>query len=480
MNLVAKLGSRLLLLVCGRIGLLVLGLMATALLTRILGPAGFGSYRAAVAYLGLVVVLADLGLGSIFVRQISRAGADQSRIIGNALALRLSIAFTLFLIAVLLAHILPFDATERLGIFCGAAGFVAYSAHLMLFGLFQQKLRQQGAIVAEIGGGLILLGAIYLLARLGADPAYFVAALGGSYIVTFLVSLAFALRLVPFRLRFERAEWLKLARPALSLAGAGTLMVIYVRADTVLLAFFKTPEAVGLYGVPVKISDSLLGIALLFIGLVAPLMAKAARREQARFREILNGSLKAAFIGSIAVALGFAALADEIVWLLAGSSFAEGADILRLLTAFFVLHMTTLLLREACVALDIQGQLLPVYLVGAVVALLAYALFIPPFAGLGAAAALILAECCVFCGVLLILRRALRPPHAVKVPLVAILCGLLSAALMWALQTSGWGWFATTTAVLSAYFVLLFLSGALTLSMLQAVIAFATAKRNGT
>ncbi|HMB77447.1 MAG TPA: oligosaccharide flippase family protein, partial [Kiloniellaceae bacterium] len=68
MNLVAKLGSRLLLLVCGRIGLLVLGLMATALLTRILGPAGFGSYRAAVAYLGLVVVLADLGLGSIFVR----------------------------------------------------------------------------------------------------------------------------------------------------------------------------------------------------------------------------------------------------------------------------------------------------------------------------------------------------------------------------------------------------------------------------
>jgi len=38
--------------------------------------------------------------------------------------------------ALALLGVLPFDAGARLAIFAGALGFVAYSVHLLLFGLF--------------------------------------------------------------------------------------------------------------------------------------------------------------------------------------------------------------------------------------------------------------------------------------------------------------------------------------------------------
>ncbi len=117
-TLARKLGSRFALLAGGRVAVLVLGLLATALLTRLLGPDGFGHFRTAVAFLGIAVAAADLGLASLFVREISQSGADQRRLIGNALALRLLLAAIAMAIAVGVAFVVP-QAEDRLGILGG-------------------------------------------------------------------------------------------------------------------------------------------------------------------------------------------------------------------------------------------------------------------------------------------------------------------------------------------------------------------------
>ncbi len=130
--------------------------MATALHTRFLGPEGFGHFRTAVAYLALVISLADLGLGS-FSSARYREGCRPARLIAHALGRRLAIAGTAMAIALALAFALPLDEQDRLGILGGAFGFLANSLHLLLFGLFQQKLRQEGVVLAESRAGLLLL-----------------------------------------------------------------------------------------------------------------------------------------------------------------------------------------------------------------------------------------------------------------------------------------------------------------------------------
>jgi O-antigen/teichoic acid export membrane protein len=460
MSFAAKLGSKLVIMISGRVSLLILGLVVTAILTRTLGPAGFGQYRAAVAYLGLIVVLADMGLASIFMREISRVGADQQRIVGNALALRLAISSAMLLIAVGLAFLLPFDHSARLGILGGALGFLAYSLHLLLFGLFQQRLRQQGAVLAELSGGIVLVLVVVVFAAMEADPAWFVVALGLSYVLTLFVSLFFARRLLKLRLRFELPQWRKLAQAALPLAGTGILGVLYIRADTILLALMQSPEAVGLYGVPIKIFDSLMGITLLFIGLFAPLFAQSASLDNDKFQQILTQGVGILFMGSMLLLLVINSLAGEIILILAGPAFIAAKAILQLLTVLFVLHSTTLLFREAAVALNLQKRLLQGYFIGAVIAFIAYFALIPAYAGIGAATALLAGESFVLIWAISVVRHDVNLRGLLRVPAITIVAGAFiylgflhqGEAIAWPLRLVG---------ASIAYIVILFAMGAL-------------------
>jgi O-antigen/teichoic acid export membrane protein len=466
MRLAATLGSRFVLLMGGRVLLLLLALVATALLTRLLGPSGFGHYRAAVAYLALVISLADLGLASLFVREISRQGADQARVIANALGLRLVIAGSAMLLAVALAFALPFDHADRLGILAGAFGFLAYSVHLLLFGLFQQKLRQGGVVLAEVSGGVLLLALIGLFAWLGAAPWAFASALGLSYVFTLGVTLIAARRLVRFGIRLERDVCWRLAKAGAPLAVATSITVLYFRADTILLAILDTPAEVGLYGVPIKVVDSFMGITMLLVGLFAPLLANTARIDEGAFREHLENGLTTLAVGTTGVGVGIVALAPEIVTLLAGAEFAAAAPILQVLAGVLVLHGTALILRETATALAIQQRLLPSYVAGLIVAMAAYLVLIPPLGGVGAALALLIAETVVVVSIAVVVVRATGTGRALRAPVIALAAGLAAAAaVVWAEQ-QGWGFVLRAALGGGVYLCLLLGTGAVSLPVL--------------
>lgn len=466
MSFAATLGSRFALMVGGRVLLLVIALLTTALLTRFLGPTGFGHYRTAVAYLAIAISLADLGLASLFVREISRPGANQARLIANALGLRLAIAGLAMLIAVIVAFILPLDGQDRLGILGGSLGFLAYSLHLLLFGLFQQKLRQGGVVLAEVLGGIVLVLLILLFAWLGAAPWWFAAAMGLSYVFTLLVTVIAAQRLVRFGLRLEPEVWWRLVREGAPLAVATSVTVLYFRADTVLLAIFQPPAEVGLYGVPIKVIDAFMGITMLFVGLFAPLLASTARVDEQGFRQHLRNGLMTLAIGTVGIGVGIIATAPEMVRLLAGPDFPASVPILRILAGVLVLHGTALILRESATALAIQHRLLPGYCLGLVVAFTGYLLLIPSLAGIGAALALLAAESVVVIFIAVVVVRATAAADILRVPLLTLAAGLAAAcAALW-LDAGGFGFVVRAGGAGGLYLILLLGSGALSLPTL--------------
>jgi PST family polysaccharide transporter len=454
----------------GRATLLALGLVTTAILTRVLGPAGFGYYRAAVAYLTLAILTVDLGLGSVFVREISRPAADQPRTVGSALVLRLLLSSVAMALAVGLAFLLGFEPPALRGILGGSVGFVAYSVHLMLFGLFQQKLRQQGVVFAEVVGGLVLLAGILVLADLGSEPFEFVVLLGASYALSLVLSLIFAHRLVPFTLGADFAIWRSLVRSAAPLAATGVLTVLYVKADTVLLSLLSAPEVVGLYGVPVKISDSGLGLALLFIGLVAPLLARHAHADPADFSRWLENGMLALATGIAGFSLMLNAVAPEIVLLIGGPGFAGAVGVVRILSLFLVLHSLSLLLREALIAKAMQGRLVGPYAAGAAAALAAYVPLILYFGGSGAAAALVVAEVTVL-GLLAARVRSDMGVASVFAPLASVGVSAVAGVLsLCGSEVLGAPWWITLSVTASVYVASLLLTRAVALPTLVAIV----------
>ena len=75
--------------VIGKMAAVVIGLATISLLTRYLGPEGYGHYRTVLTVLAVAAICSDLGLQMVVLREVSRPDQDAGHVLGSALALRM-------------------------------------------------------------------------------------------------------------------------------------------------------------------------------------------------------------------------------------------------------------------------------------------------------------------------------------------------------------------------------------------------------
>ncbi|MBU1705383.1 oligosaccharide flippase family protein [Patescibacteria group bacterium] len=81
MTSAAKFSQNMTIQIAGKIAAVFVGLGIMAILTRSLGPEGFGEYTTAVTFLQLFGVIVDFGLTLTLLVMISEVGADQIKLL---------------------------------------------------------------------------------------------------------------------------------------------------------------------------------------------------------------------------------------------------------------------------------------------------------------------------------------------------------------------------------------------------------------
>jgi O-antigen/teichoic acid export membrane protein len=406
MNLARALTTNMAVLTVGKVLTIVMSLVMMILLTRGLEPTGFGFYRSVVAYLGLAGIFSYLGLHLIFVREFSRDEADQPALLGQALGLRLASAAVLLIGAAGLAWLFPYEPVVRWGILLSVPGFIALAAHQLLTGVFQEKLRQGPPVAAEVAGGMLTLALVLGLLQAGAGVVPVLLAFVAGNLLTLAISWRWAFRIVPFRLGADIAVWRTLLVPALPIAAAQILQQAYYKTDIIALSLLQPAAEVGLYSVGRQILDTFVGFALMYTGLVMPLLSRAAGKDPAAFASHLRNGFDTLAVGAIGAAMVSVAFAQPIAALIGGSAFAAAGPALMALAPLIALYPLCLVCRFAVTALDRQAELLRGYAVAAVLGVASYFVLIPWFGAIGAGIGLLIGELTVFVVALRVLRRA--------------------------------------------------------------------------
>lgn len=444
----------------GKVVTALLGLATFALLTRHLGPSGFGSFRIVPIYLGSAVIFANLGLDVIVLREISRVGADQSRILGNAVAMRFGALVAVLASATGLAFLLPYDAVVKRGILIGSLAFVGISGNHLLVGVFQEKLKQWQSAFAEILGAAAMLGLVGIVVWTGGGVIASVWSMVVSSLISFALAWRFAGRLIPFRMRLEPEVWKTLGAAGLPLAGSQILTLIYFHLDTLLLSLLKPPADVGLYGVARKFLEIVITLALAFAGLTMPFLARHASSGKA-FGRTLASALDVTAIGSIGALILCLRFADEIAVFVGGPEFLAAGAAIRILSLAMPVVATGTLLRIAVAALDRQRAMLRADCVAVVVGLTAYLVLIPRFSYIGAAWGTLVTESLVFACALAITGRAAGGFPPLTRVVRATVAGALGYAAFGFMEQANLHWIANALAGSLLYIVLLLLLGAL-------------------
>ncbi len=380
--------------VANRFLVILVSLVTTALLTRLLGSSGYGSYVFITSFILIFVNLSDIGLTLVGVREASQNKAAAGRIFNNVFGMRLLLSWILFALFNLAVAFLPQFAGLRLPTFI--ASFVVFflTVRTTSQGVLQSNLRLDLASSLEVLASFLFLAFLGAFRFLGRPIS--LQSLMGFWSVSALFSGLFGLvvasRYQPLKLSLDRPEVSRLLRQALPLGAYFLVFSVYDRGiDSFILKTYFPSSVVGYYGLAYKIHGNLVLGAAFLMNSLFPLLA-SLKGDAVRLKATYEKAFTFLFLAGLSIFGGGLLLAPSVIGLISGSGFSPSVLALRLLlgaTFFSYLnHLTGYLL----VALGKQKELLGFSLVAFVVNLVLNLVFIPRFSFPAAAVITVLTE----------------------------------------------------------------------------------------
>lgn len=309
----------------------VLALAGIGFITRYLGKEGFGDYSTILAFFAFFGSVADLGLYAITARDISRQGADEKKILGNAFALRLVSSAVVFLLTPILVFFLPYSTDVKIGILVAAASFVFSSTYMVLNGVFQKNLAMDKVAAAEVIGKLIQIGIIIVAVQKDLGFITIILSILAAMIFNFTTVLLMVQKYIPLKLQFDFTYWKKFLKESAPLGISAVVIFIYFKIDTILLSILKTNTEVGLYNAAYKVIENLSFFPAMIIGLMFPMFSLHIFSDKKHFAHLADETLKVFFIIIVPLVVGTLFLSEGVIRLIGGAAFVGAANTLRIL-----------------------------------------------------------------------------------------------------------------------------------------------------
>ena len=393
MNLSSKIAYNTIIQLLGKVVSTILGLVSLAMMARYLGQAGFGSYTTVINYVSFFAIIADLGLTLVTVQMISLPNADETKILNNLFGLRL-VSIVLFLgLAPIVAIFLPYSLYIKIGILIAAISFLFPALNQVLIGLFQKKLRMDKAVIAETLGRILLVAGIYLtiIFKQGLIGILWASVAAAAF--NFLIAYLLATKFHFLKPNFDFKLWQEVIKKSWPLTVTIVLNLLYLKTDTLILSFIKSPGEVGLYGAAYRIIDVLTTLPFMFAGIILPILTSAWFEEKKDyFAAVLQKSFDLMAIFSIPITAGTLILARPLIILVAGNDFADSGLILKILIFTLEAIFLGCMFSHAVIAIGRQKKMIGSYIFVSVSSVILYLIFIPIFSYFGAAFVTIYSE----------------------------------------------------------------------------------------
>ncbi len=358
-------------------------------LARYLGPEKFGTLSYALAFVVLFSPLAHLGLNGPVVREIVNDPDRKDEILGTTFFLRLSGGIVCFVAAVAVITIIrPGDTLSRNLVTVIALGPI-FTAFESIDIWFQSRVQVKYAVYAKSTGLVIAnLAKIYFIVTAASLIAF--AWVSALEIVVGAVGLLIVYRYRGYFIgawRFSLGRARSLLRISWPMILSGTLWMIYLRIDQVMLREMVSDEAVGVYSTAVRISEVWYFLPVIVSTSLFPELVKSKQIGEGVYRSAYQKVYDFLAWTSMPIVIALTFLAGPVIRLLYGDAFAAGGVILAILIWSSPFAFMRELYGKWLVSEDLTKFFMLAHGSGAVINVLLNLLLIPRFTGNGAAVA---------------------------------------------------------------------------------------------
>lgn len=304
----------------------VIAFLTFTLVARLGGVETMGKFFYAVSITSVFVILSDLGLTPVVIREMA-ASKERGRII-FAKALRAKLLLIPIAILASLGYALVTGANKEIFVAVSFACFVmsADAISLLWYGALrgrrQLRFEALGMFTAQCITAIVSILSITIL-HWGVWGLVFGLFCGSAWNVIWSILQArrMGIRDQVSSIKYQ-APYRELIQFALPFALAGFFVKIYSYVDTLLLKHFHDAVAVGYYAVAYKITYAFQFLPLTFVAALYPGMSAAhASKEKKALQTMLTGSLRLMIVISVPIVAALSAFAPRFVPLVYGKPF---------------------------------------------------------------------------------------------------------------------------------------------------------------
>lgn len=298
---------------------------------RYLGPAQFGALNFSIAVVGIVALLAELGLEAVVRRELVRAPEDGGRVLATTAGLRLAggaVAAGLLAAGVMASGAPVADRTLLL-----VTGLTLFQPALTVTDLwFQARLQAEFSVLAQLGA--LTAGAAVRVALIAAHGPL----VGFAWALVVEMAVAGALFAVLARREgraqlgggFDTAVARRLMHEAWPLMLSGFAVMLYMRIDAVMLRRLVGETEVGIYAAATRFTEIWYFVPVALASSLLPALLRARERGTAEYAARLQASYDLNAGIAYALAVPLALTAPWLIRVAYGAEFAAAGPVLAL------------------------------------------------------------------------------------------------------------------------------------------------------
>lgn len=387
--------------ILGKIASSVSTFIILGLVTRNYGKEGTGVFTLALTYLAVFYMLSDFGFNAHVLKKVTgnrlQVAGEWNKLLGT----RILWSVVLIILAVGLLPFLPFASVSfSRAVEFGALAIIGSAIFVTCNLIFQSKLRYDLSVIASGVGALISLLFFWFLTTLHYPVSNLLIAHLISWIIISLVSLLLIKKYFQNIQPLFDVRYIKtLFRDSWPIAATLALNVVYFRADSFMIAYFKNNSDVGIYNVAYSVFQSALVLPTFIMNAYYPLMLESL----GKVKQVALGLLGLSAAGTFATLL----LAPLLVEILTGGGFEGSSQSLKILSLGFPAYFLSSLLMWFLIAKGKYRSMFLVYTSGLVLNLILNFLFIPQYSFIAASWTTVISEYAILLMQIFVLRGIL-------------------------------------------------------------------------
>jgi O-antigen/teichoic acid export membrane protein len=392
-----------------RVANLALGVVATALLARTLGSAGYGQWSIALAVIALVGYFASFGMETVAVREAARAPETEHEWLGALMLLRLYMLVPVVAISAL-AIVLLHHSHQML-----VAGLILvitmpFNGAGALQIVFQLRVNNLVPMLVLTLRSVLWTAAVLIIYLSGGQMVALAIALTATNAIGSVIQAIAALRAAPRRPRPSRLRLGVLIRHGMPIGISGVLVIAYARIDQLIVFSLRGSRPAGLYSSVYNVLEQSHFVPVSMLTTLAPVLAASWPANRERFFRTTRLSAELLAVASFG-ALAFASVAaTPLIRLFYGRDFLAAAAALPILGGAFVFICFGYLNDNLLVILGLQRRRLLISLVALVVNVIGNFILIPIDGFMGAAWMTLATEAVVWSASLWMILHELEMP----------------------------------------------------------------------